>query len=285
MRELARASKQKPQRVRANLKVEQIELSTARMRYLGKLIAKSRRPYCPINGVLALVPWEGIEADESVKSLALALRSDLAVVRNAMRLCCPAVGLVCDLEQARGFPEFRAGFNEEQLASRIGQRFPLVPDQPIHEQPGLYESGANWLGERLFPGRVYHALQLDVSDKRTVAARNLFHLFRAAQERMPRLARLLRSGLPLPTGTSDGLDGPLLFAGCYLAGTGRDPQEQAFVPGVFDRLSENQGFVAWTQGAVVDDANYRRYANMGLLAVAASVVALTVVSLMAFKRA
>ena len=147
----------------------------------------------------------------------------------------------------------------------------------------LYESGAGWLGERLFPGRVYHALQLDVRDKRTTAARNLFHLFRAAQERMPRLARLLRTGLPLPTGTSDGLDGPLLFAGCYLAGTGREVFDQAFVPGVFERLTENQGYVAWTQGAVIDDANYRRYTTIGYAFIAVGVAALVLVSMWMWK--
>ncbi|MFL5328360.1 MAG: type VI secretion protein IcmF/TssM N-terminal domain-containing protein [Gemmataceae bacterium] len=283
MRELAMAANQKPQKTRASLKVEQIEASTARLRYLGKLIARARRPFCPVNGVLALVSWEAIESDEPVKSAALALRSDLLAVRNSMKLCSPVVALVCDMEQARGFSEFRSGFNTEQLAARIGQRFPMVPDQPILEQPMLFESGANWLGERLFPGRVYHALPLDLKDRRTTAARNLFHLFRAAQERMPRLARLLRSGLPLPTGTADGLDGPLLFAGCYLAGTGREQFDQAFVPGVFERLSENQGYVAWTQGAVTDDANYRRYATTGYAIVAIGLAVLAVLSFVLFR--
>jgi hypothetical protein len=85
---------------------------------------------------------------------------------------------------------------------------------------------------------------------------------------MPRLGRLLRTGLPLPTGGGDGLDGPLLFAGCYLAGTGRNPDQQAFVPGVFERLTENQGVVAWTQTAVADDDSYRRKTAMGYVVLA-----------------
>jgi hypothetical protein len=283
MRELAVAANQKPKKTRASLRVEQVELATARLRYLGKLIARSRRPFCPLNGVLALIPFEAIESEEPVKSGALALRSDLLAIRNSMKLCCPVTVLVCDLEQARGFAEFRQGFSADQLAARIGQRFPLVPDQPIPEQPMMYESGADWLGARLFPGRVYHAMQLDVKDKRTTSARNLFHLFRAAQERMPRLARLLRTGLPLPTGTADGLDGPLLFAGCYLAGTGREQFDQAFVPGVFERLTENQGYVAWTQGAVIEDANYRRYASIGYAFIAVGVAALVLVSMWMWK--
>jgi hypothetical protein len=261
MRELALTAHQKPRAGRASLSADLAKSSGDRLRYLCTLIARERRPFCPVNGTLALVNWDAIESDETVKSAALALRTDLTAARAAFRQCAPVVGLVCDLEEARGFAEFRAGFSADNLAARIGQRFPLVPDQDPAEQPAMYDAGANWLGEKLFPGRVYQSLQMDVRDPRALVARNLFHIYRQASERLPRLGRLLRTGLPLPTGGHEGLDGPLLFAGCYLAGTGRDAGEQAFVPGVFERLAENQSVVAWTPSAVADDARYMRSAR------------------------
>ncbi len=274
MRELATTAQHKPKAGKVALTADLAKEASQRLRYLCKLIGRERRPFCPVNGLIALLPWEALEGDDPVKSAALAARTDLASARNGLRQCAPALGLVCDLEEARGFSEFRGAFSAENLAARIGQRFPLVPDQPINEQPMLYESGANWLGERLFPGRVYQALQLDLRDARSLVARNLFHLFRQVQERLPRLGRLLRTGLPLPTGGPDGLDGPLLFAGCYLAGTGREPNHQAFTPGVFERLMENQGVVAWTPGALDDDVRYRRSANIGIIVVSVAAVAL-----------
>jgi hypothetical protein len=272
MRELAVAAQQKPKSGKSALTADLAKEASQRLQYLCKLIGRERRPFCPVNGIIALLPWEALEGEDPVKSATLAIRTDLASARHGLRQCAPVLGLVCDLEETRGFSEFRGAFSAENLAARIGQRFPLVPDQPINEQPALYESGANWLGHRLFPGRVYQALQLDVRDPRSLVARNLFHLFRHVQERLPRLGRLLRSGLPLPTGGPDGLDGPLLFAGCYLAGTGRDVGQQAFAPGVFERLTENQGVVAWTPGALDDDARYRRRANIGMAVVAVAAV-------------
>lgn len=284
MRELAVAAQQKPTKTKVQLSADAAKEASDRLRYLCKLIARDRRPYCPLNGIMTLLPWEAIESDEPAKSTALALRTDLMTTRYATRQCAPTIGLVCDLEEARGFEQFRAGFSAENLAARIGQRFPLVPDQPLGEQPALYESGSQWLGERLFPGRVYQALQLDVGDPRALAARNLFHLFRSVQERLPRLGRVLRSGLPLPTGGQDGLDGPLLFAGCYLAGTGRDGNLQAFVPGVFERLTKNQGIVAWTQTAVTEDAAYRRSATIGYVVVALAAAGLAVAAWLLWKK-
>lgn len=274
MRELATTAQSKPKSGKPLLTADQARMAGDRLRYLCQLIAKERRPFCPTNGTLALINWEAIETDDPAKSTALALRTDLTIVRNALKQCATTVGLVCDLEEARGFSEFRSGFSAEHLSARIGQRFPLVPDAPPHDQSQLFESGATWLGEKLFAGRVYQSLQLDTRDPRSLVARNLFHIYRQVQERLPRLGRLLRTGLPVATGGADGLDGPLLFAGCYVAGTGRDPNQQAFVAGVFERLKENEGIVAWTPGAIDDDSRYHRSANFALVAVVIAAVGL-----------
>lgn len=267
-RDLAKKANERPARSKPTLSADEAHLCRKRLHYLCQLVNKSRRPYCPANGLMVLVPWESLETDVVVQSTALALRTDLATARSATKLCCPAVGLVCDLEDVRGFRELREGMNDKQRAGRIGQRTPLVPDQPVAEQSLTFEAAANWLGERMFPRHVYHSLALDERDDKALVARSMFFLFRAASDRMPRLAKLLKGGLPLPTGAADGLDGPLLFAGCYLGGTGRTPDQQAFIAGVFARLVENQGVVAWTDTALRDDAKYRRIASAGFTAVA-----------------
>jgi ImcF (intracellular multiplication and macrophage-killing)-related protein len=285
MRELATTAQSKPQRVKPALSADVARLSADRLRYLCKLISRDRRPFCPINGLLLLVPWEMTENDESVKSAALALRHDMLTSRAGLQLCARTIVLVCDLEEVRGFEQFRAGFNAEQIAARIGQRFPLVPDQPEAEQNVVYDTGAIWLGEKLLPGRVYQALQLDATDPRTLIARNLFQLYRQAYERMPRLGRMLRMGMPQSGYGPDGLDGPPLFAGCYLAGTGREPNQQAFAAGVFERLADlqEQGIVAWTPSALSEDKSYKRSANVGYATIAILAGLLAVASVWMWK--
>lgn len=285
MRELATTAQNKPQRVKPTLTADMVKLSSDRLRYLCKLISRDRRPYCPVNGLLFLIAWEMIENDDTVKAAALALRTDMLSTRSGLQLCARAITLLCDLEEARGFEQFRAGFNAEQIAARIGQRFPLVPDQAEAEQVGLFDAGANWLGEILLPGRIYQALQLDIADPRTLTARNLFQFYRQVYERMPRLGRLLRTGMPQPGHGPDGLDGPPLFAGCYLAGTGRDPVHQAFSAGVFERLADiqEQGIVAWTPGAISDDKSLKRSANIGYATIAVLTALLAAVSIWMWK--
>jgi hypothetical protein len=88
-------------------------------------------------------------------------------------------------------------------------------------------------------------------------------------QRRRRLARVLVRGV-----VQEG-NGPPLFGGCYIAGTGKEAErDQAFVPGVFRRLVENQNFVSWTDKALNDEADYNRWTTYGYvgLGVCAAVV-------------
>jgi hypothetical protein len=79
----------------------------------------------------------------------------------------------------------------------------------------------------------------------------------AVRERTHRLCRILTEGLLMQPG------GPLLFGGCYLAGTGRDSGAQAFSQGFFLRLLEEQDFVSWTSEAFEENESYLRKTSVG----------------------
>jgi hypothetical protein len=86
----------------------------------------------------------------------------------------------------------------------------------------------------------------------------LYLLMSEMRERQKRFSRILTRGLLLDA------PGPLLFGGCYVAGTGADPvKEQGFVAGTFRRLTENQNYVSWTDDALVQEADYRRWSTYG----------------------
>ena len=70
-------------------------------------------------------------------------------------------------------------------------------------------------------------------------------------------------------GPDGGPDEAPLFGGCYLAGTGRSGDQQAFVSGVLQRLMQSQSSVAWTPEALEDDARYRRWTSFGYMAIVA----------------
>ena len=73
-----------------------------------------------------------------------------------------------------------------------------------------------------------------------------------------------------------GGSGPPLLAGAYLAGTGPDERDQAFVAGVAEQLLSLQNHVAWTPAADAEERDYRRMTAIGYTAAAALVVAVVV---------
>ncbi len=58
-----------------------VDLCAARLAHLCRLIVRDRKPFCPINGILLLVPWAGTDTDDDAGQTAEVLRTDLTAVR------------------------------------------------------------------------------------------------------------------------------------------------------------------------------------------------------------
>lgn len=239
---------------------------TARLSFLCRLIRRDRSPWCPINGMLVVVPWAATESEETAKSSGSLLQRELTATRKTLQLRFPVFAVVTDLENARGFAEFRRGFPAETLKARIGQRIPLAPDMSSADTSSLYERAIQWIGQSVLPAGIVRFLRHD-SPHGPQHNRNLYLLLREVAIRSPRLARMLSRSLA--TGPDAGPDDVPLFGGCYLAGTGRSSDQQAFVPGVLQRLMQSQSNVSWTPEALEDDARYVRWTSFGYLAIAA----------------
>jgi hypothetical protein len=272
LRELAEMTKGPPAgtKRRVQMGADDQARGTARLRFLCRLIRRDRAPWCPANGVLLLVPWAATESDESAKEAVTILQRELSAARDGSQLRCPVYAMLCDLETARGFAEFRRGLPAEMLKSRVGQRLPLAPDLAPTEVPALWERAVQWVGQSVLPVGIMKFLRLDgpADPRKTPTAsklhnRNLYLLLREVYTRGPRLARVLARGLGATAETAGDPDALPLFGGCYLGGTGHQPPEQAFVPGVFARLVDGQNTVQWTNQALAEDARYRRWVALG----------------------
>jgi hypothetical protein len=242
----------------------EVDLQSARLRCLCRMIVRDRRPYCPVNGVLLLVPFAGTDSDEDANQTGAICQLDLANARQALRVNCPRFALVCDLETAPGFREFIERFPGDQRQRRLGQRLPLAPDLGQGETvPAVVERGAQWVCTSIFPTYVYKLFRLDSVGRDDMAAvvsgnARLYQLLYQMRERRNRLGRLLGRAL------GGEQPGPALFGGCYLAATGRDAgREQAFIAGVFRRLLENQNYVSWTDEALRQEAAYEKWTKYG----------------------
>jgi IcmF-related N-terminal domain len=263
-----------------------VELQEARLRHLARLIARDRRPYCPVNGILLLIPIAATNTEQGTTRVGLICRRDLAAIREAMQVRCPVFAMVCDLENLPGFRELIGRLPDDQRRRRMGQRFPLIPDIEPSALPGVFESGVQWIAHKQLPSRVDSLWRVEVGSELTMAEAvrgnvRLYQLLQQVRERHRRLGRLLSRAVLI-----DGLPAVML-GGCYLAGTGPDPRsQQAFLPGVFRRLIETQDFVAWTPETLAREASDNRKVRIGycVLGVLTAVSAALVVYALAFAN-
>jgi hypothetical protein len=257
-------------------KPEEAQLLSARLEHLCRLIVRGRRPDCPLNGILVLLPFAALGDDEDAEKTRTDCRTDLQTAWEVFQLHCPLFTLVCDLETVPGFPQYLEGYlaqyksEEDRRKSRkrrLGRHFGWGLGLENSSRESMIKEHVEWIGHGMFPIQVYeNSLRLvssegDDPERATHRNGQLFRFLGALREGQKRLTELVVHGLASKP------KGPALLRGCYLAATGRDSaREQAFVAGVFQRLLEYIRYVSWTQEALAEDAAYHRRASYGYLA-------------------
>jgi hypothetical protein len=253
---------------------EEVERHSARLRHLCRLIVRDRRPYCPANGILFLIPYAGSDTDEDANQTGGAIHQDLVNIRDVLRVHVPVFAMICDLEKASGFKEFMERFPEDQRQRRLGQRYPLCPDLPQDKLSPSIESCVQWIFQVVFPTWIYKLFRVESPGREEVnhvveGNCRLYQLMGQMRERQKRFARIVSRALVLDA------DGPLLFGGCYVGATGADANtEQGFVAGTFRRLTENQNYVSWTDRALAEEADYNRLTTYGYVGIVVLVIVL-----------
>jgi hypothetical protein len=237
---------------------EEVELQRRRLAYLCKLIERNRRPLCGVNGVMTLVSNKLISADSSEGARTKeAIRNDLDGLIAGLKLRFPVVALVTGLEEEKGFDELirRVG-RERALAQRFGKGFG-VWDPPIDEEIEAlckHACGA-------FEDWSYYLFK-EPNSLSKPGNRSLYMLLcKVRRTLQPRLEQILVGGYSFDAQKQSDSP-PILFAGCYFAGTGDVPERQAFVKGVFERLPEQQEELEWTEAALAEEDRYRLWSTI-----------------------
>lgn len=265
--------RKEPARLPLLKNTEEVTRLGSRLKHLCWLILRERRPYCPINGLLLLIPYAATDSDAEANQTGLICQKDLQAMRAVLQINCPLFALVCDMENATGFREFIDRFPKGHRQRRLGQQFPYVADLNPIAGGQLIDSGVEWICQELFPPLIYRLMRLEKAgqDKLSPTLRgnmNLYELLCEMRERRTRLGRILAQTI-----ASESAE-PILFGGCYLAATGRVSREQAFIAAVFHRLLENQNFVSWTEASRAEEADFRRWVRYGYAAIAIFTVTL-----------
>jgi len=238
----------------------------ARLRYLCRLIARDRDPYCPVNGFLWVVPTTAVGTEANAEDTGLICLQDLKSARAALQLRCPSVFVVADLDRLAGADHFLKRLPAGRRAEPLGVTFPVVPNTDAAGRQRMLADAAAWLCRSAVPAAVVGLLRLerpDESDPWQAAVDNAPPVLTAhgAAELERPLVRLLREATATPP------DEPPLAGGVYLAATGGESHQQAFAAAALDRLTELQDAVAWAPDARAEERSCNR-----LAAVAAAVL-------------
>ena len=74
-----------------------------RLRHLCALIVRDRQPFCPANGILALIPYTATDDKSLARRAGTACHLDVTTARSALGVSCPLFTLLCNMEEAKCF--------------------------------------------------------------------------------------------------------------------------------------------------------------------------------------
>lgn len=250
----------------------ELESTTQRLEHICHLLADSRVPYCPINGLVTLIPWHVTDSSHIANHAAVLLDHDIQTIERELRINAPRLAIVTDVQSAPGGTELVERIPADQRSRRFGIRYPQLASCDLAKWPEIAEEGVQWLCQQLAPSLIYRVFSLsnDGSDRDLSSWEGnvqLYEFMFAIRRRTEKLTRIVQRGI-LPSTSKN-----VVLNGLYLAATGGErTTSQAFLPGVLPQLLEMQNSVTWNADALRADARCRRWTVGGYAVLALFVV-------------
>ena len=195
---------------------------------VARLLARDRRPYCPANGLVWLLPASALDGNRA-ESTAAAIRADRRALDSVWQLDLPQTVCIVNAETVPGFRELAGSIPASARAERsLGVTFPA---RPATSQVQAITDHIAWLTNGLVAGLAVHRLGGDDF----MAARAAWRCAAWWAERGPRLSRLVTDGLPDADGRA------ALVTGVHLCATGADSSDHAFAAAPADRGTRARG--------------------------------------------
>ncbi|QDV23708.1 type VI secretion protein IcmF/TssM N-terminal domain-containing protein [Aureliella helgolandensis] len=255
------------QRLRLLQDAQEIQETNAQLKYLCSLIKQARYPYCPINGIVTLIPLAATETSAVANHAGMLIEYDLQAITDSLQIRAPRVAVICDIQNEEGGLDVLDRFPEQQRHRRLGVKFPCVPSCNASDMDRMISDGIKWLCQRMVPPLINRLFQTERSngtsqDAASSCNRRLYHFMYSIHQRSGNLERLIRRAF-----LGNQQPGELL-RGCYLAATGRDTvSEQGFAAGIVSQLMDMQNDVQWTDEALLHDRDCRRWSILGYVSV------------------
>ena len=106
---------------------EELDRIAAGLSHLCGLIVRDRQPFCPANGILALIPYTATDDKSQARRAGTACHLDVTTARSSAGVSCPLFTLLCNMEEAKCFERLIRAYVSKPHYSLLGGSFPLAP--------------------------------------------------------------------------------------------------------------------------------------------------------------
>ncbi len=208
-------------------------------------LAELRQPYCPINGVLLMVPLDAADDVETADHVGMRIERDLATITAATESSVSAQLIFCDLDRCEGSQAFLNRFPDTQRHRRLGANLPAPPPSEPDAGPQGIDHAVRWICDELFPPLGYRLMQRDPNDPACDRAlslenRQIHRLVDSMRQRREGMSRMLRRAVVAAIGR-------VRLRGCFITATGAaGHSRQAFAEGIVPLILDIQNEVQWS---------------------------------------
>ena len=240
------------------LSSEALHETARRLRYVCRLVNRERKPFCGINGLVAIVPSQW--AAEGCQDFSHVVAQDVQLLHEGLEMLFPVACLFSGIESLGGLPEFlsravevnRSFSPELKAGSRFATGRPIDPES------------ASWVTKLCvgwFRDWIYSTFKKDPS---SASNPRLYRLLSEISDRRRSFARLLLGGFGQLIGNQ-----PVRLMGVYFNGRDTQGRSQVFVKQLLDNVLAEQDNVVWSPHRITKDNAMRTwaYAVYGLIVV------------------
>ncbi|QDS87371.1 hypothetical protein EC9_15490 [Rosistilla ulvae] len=233
----------------AKLPMMRLEQSEAlelleRLDGLCREIADIRQPFCPINGVVLMLPLDAADCIETADHVGMRIERDLNTIAAATQSSVSAQVVFCDLELCDGGQALLDRFPETQRHRRLGAILPAPPASEPDAGPASVDRAVRWICDELFPPLAYRLMARNLQDAaqdRILRQGNhaIHRVVDTMRQRRDGMSRLLRRSIAATAGN-------VRLRGCFVAATGAaGATKHAFAEGVIPQILDIQNEVQW----------------------------------------
>lgn len=225
------------------------------LRALLQHLGLARTPRTTIDGLLVNLSFDLLAKDNLEEQIEKSLQNDIRTIRDSLDELFPVYIVVGGMERESGFRELVRRIGKGRVKKhRFGSGFEAWGIPTTDSLEVLCDKAC-----AAFEEWVFYLFKEEGGIRKRGNPKLYTLLCQIRGKLRERLQRLVGRVFSV---SENAHEVPCLFSGCYFAATGNREDQQAFVRGLFKRVTSNTNKGFWTEKAIQKDSNFKAKRNM-----------------------